>query len=288
LVGNWPYVLTMRVLIVLSILLLAACSPFDALNLATPTDGYAKTADIPYANGPRHKLDIYRPAAGPLKTVVFFYGGSWKWGERGNYAFAAEALASKGFLVVVPDYRLYPEVRFPGFVEDGAKAVAWVQKHIADYGGDPARLYLAGHSAGGHIALMLTLDERFLAAEGVDAHDIRGTVAMAAPAAFDPLKYASVRPVFEQMADPGQARPIQFVDGSEAPLLLQHGRDDDTVFPSNTEELAAAVRERDGRVEVRTYPDTGHIGLVVDLSAAFRANDGGAVLNDIAAFIAGH
>ena len=288
--GNRPYLLRMRLLILLPLLLLAACSPFDALNLTTPSGGYTKTEAVAYGDGKRLALDIYRPdgAVAPLKTVVFFYGGSWKWGDRGDYAFAGEALASKGFLVVVPDYRLYPEVRFPGFVEDGAKAVAWTKSHIADHGGDPDQVYLAGHSAGGHIALLLTLDERFLAAEGVDAHSLKGTVAMAAPAAFDPLKYASVRPVFEQLPDPNQARPIQFVDGTEAPLLLQHGLDDDTVFLSNTEELAKRVREKGGAVEVKLYPDTGHIGLVVDLSAAFRPDGGGAVLNDIAAFIRAH
>lgn len=269
------------------LLVLAACSPFDALNLATPSDGYRKTEGVAYGDGPRRRLDIYRPdgAAGPLATVVFFYGGSWKWGDRGDYVFAGEALASRGYLAVVPDYRLYPKVRFPGFVEDGAKAVAWVKAHIAEYGGDPDRIYLAGHSAGGHIALMLALDERFLAAEGVSAADIRGTVALAAPAAFDPLKYASVRAVFAQMSDPGQARPIVFVDGGEPPLLLLHGLDDDTVFPSNSAELAERVREKGGTVRHVTYPDLGHIGIVVELSAAFRGDAG--PLADIAAFIDG-
>ncbi len=268
-------------------LFLAACSPFDVLNATSPENGYVKTAGVAYGEGERRKMDIYRPrdAEGPLKTVVFFYGGSWKWGSRDDYAFAAEALASKGWLVVVPDYRLYPEVRFPGFIEDGAQAVAWTKQNIARYGGDPDRLYLAGHSAGGHIALMLTLDERFLAAAGMSNRDIRATATLAAPAAFDPLKYASVRAIFEQMPDPNQARPIEFVDGSEPPLLLLHGLDDDTVFPSNSAELAEAVRAAGGDVRHVTYPGKGHIGLVLALSSIARDDE---VLGEIAQFVENH
>lgn len=275
---------------ILTSLVLAACSPFVLLNATVPADGYVKTAGVAYGEGERRKLDIYRPtgAKGPLKTIVFFYGGSWKWGSRDDYTFVAEALVSKGWLVVIPDYRLYPEVRFPGFVEDGAKAVAWVKRNIDRYGGDPDRLYLMGHSAGGHIALMLTLDEHFLAAEGMSNHDIRATATLAAPAAFDPLKYASVRPIFEKMADPSRSRPIEFVDGDEPPLLLLHGLDDDTVYLSNTVDLAARVRQKGGQVTVKTYPGTSHIGLVLALSSVLRDSDGGEVLNDIAAFIDAH
>ncbi|MEQ9642018.1 MAG: alpha/beta hydrolase [Alphaproteobacteria bacterium] len=272
---------------VVASLTLTACSPFDVLNATSSEDGYVKTEAVAYGAGERRKLDIYRPAGaeGALKTVVFFYGGSWKWGSRDDYAFAAEALASKGWLVVVPDYRLYPEVRFPGFIEDGARAVAWVKSNIADYGGDPDQLYLMGHSAGGHIALMLTLDEHFLADAGMSTRDIRATATLAAPAAFDPLKYKSVRAVFEQMPDPNQARPIEFVDGSEPPLLLLHGLDDDTVFPSNSENLTAAVQAAGGEVRYVTYPEKGHIGLVLALSSVLRDD---AVLDEIAAFIAAH
>ena len=87
--------------------------------------------------------------------MVFFYGGSWTTGRRGLYRFVGAALAERGIVTVLPDYRLYPQVKFPLFVDDGALAVAWVQKHAHEFGGDPHRIVLMGHSAGGHEAAFL-------------------------------------------------------------------------------------------------------------------------------------
>jgi acetyl esterase/lipase len=217
--------------------------------------------------------------------VVFFYGGSWKWGDRADYAFAGQALTSRGWLAVIPDYRTYPEARFPDFVEDGAQALRWVKDNIAGYGGDPAQVWLAGHSAGGHIAELLALDARYLAAVGMRPGDLKGAAALAAPAAFDPLRYASVRPIFAGMADPQQARPIVHVDGDEPPLLLLHGGDDDTVYPSNSAALAARIREAGGRVRHVVYPGMGHFGILLALAAPFRHGESAAVLDDIARFV---
>ncbi|MEL6126399.1 MAG: alpha/beta hydrolase, partial [Pseudomonadota bacterium] len=112
-------------------------------------------------------LDIYTPKdAEGAPVSVFFYGGSWQIGERGNYAFVAMTLAREGFVVALPDYRKFPDVRFPAFVEDGARAIAWLRENVATFGGDPERMYLSGHSAGAHIAMLLAMDESYLAAEG--------------------------------------------------------------------------------------------------------------------------
>src|ERR1700741_411360 len=123
-------------------------------GVAVPTAGYRLVADQPYGPLERQKLDIYVPdgATSNIPVVVFFYGGAWARGERGDYRFAGQALASTGFIALVPDYRLYPEVAFPSFVQDGALAVAWVRDNIAGFGGDPARIAVLGHSAGAHIA----------------------------------------------------------------------------------------------------------------------------------------
>jgi acetyl esterase/lipase len=274
-------------LFVATSLALAACSPFTILNGSIDGNGYTVRSGIPYGPGDRKSLDVYVPKqqAGPLPVVVFFYGGSWKRGKRANYRFAADALAGNGYLAVVPDYRVYPEVRFPAFVEDGAKAVRWVLEHAAEFGGDPGQIYLMGHSAGAHIATLLTLDERYLAAEGMAAKRIRGTIALAGPYAFYPSRTRSIAPIFAHLADENAARPIAFVDGDEAPLLLLHGETDRTVRAANTVALSKAVRAAGGRVRHIIYPGVGHIGIVSALAPSFR--DVAPVLRDTMEFIDG-
>ena len=132
----------------------------------------------------RHHLDVWvpsHPTSAKLPVVVFFYGGGWVAGERGDYAFAGRAFASNGFVAVVPDYRLVPGVRFPAFVKDGALAVKWARDHAAEYGGDPERLTLSGHSAGAYIAAMLALDPRFLRNAGIDPKAVRAAALLAGP-----------------------------------------------------------------------------------------------------------
>ena len=126
------------------------CTGFDLLNAPISSCGYTRTANIPYGSISRQKLDVYRPRSGADgRVVIFFYGGEWNAGQKADYRFAAEALTSKGFIAVLPDYRLYPQVTFPRFVEDGALAVRWTRDHISQFGGNPNHIYLMGHSAGG-------------------------------------------------------------------------------------------------------------------------------------------
>ncbi len=274
-------------MVIAALFALSACSPFTILNATIGEDGFAARSGIRFGPEVRHALDVYVPkqATGPLPIVVFFYGGSWRRGERADYLFAADALTSRGYVAIVPDYRPFPDARFPAFVEDGAKAVRWVLDHAADFGGDPDRLYLMGHSAGAHIAAMLTLDESYLAAEGVPENSIRGTIALAGPHAFYPSRTASVAPIFAHLADENAARPIVFVDGDEAPMLLLHGEDDDTVFVFNTVNLSKAVRDSGGSARHIIYPDVGHLGILFALARPFR--NIAPVLRDVAAFIDG-
>ncbi|RYD54188.1 MAG: alpha/beta hydrolase, partial [Sphingomonadales bacterium] len=125
-------------------------------------------------------LDVWRPAgqAATRPVIIFWYGGGWVKGDRRAYSFAARAFAKAGFVVVVPDYRKVPEVRFPAFVQDGAQAVKWARDHVAGYGGDPARIALAGHSAGAYTVAMLALDRDWLAAEGVDPGIVKAGIGL--------------------------------------------------------------------------------------------------------------
>ncbi|MBI3635091.1 MAG: alpha/beta hydrolase, partial [Candidatus Rokubacteria bacterium] len=232
-------------------------------------------------------VDVYRPGApaGPAPIVVFFYGGFWKSGSRAEYRFAGYALASRGFVAVVPDYRLYPDVEFPAFVEDAAAAVRWVQAHAAQLGGDPSRIYLMGHSAGAHIAALLTLDERYLRTAGVPANAVRGTIGLAGIYDFLPLA-DSIRPVFGPTERWPDSQPIRFVDGTEPPMLLLHGTGDRVVSAGNSDRLAMRIRERGGRVESVVYPDASHARLVLALLPFWQHSP--PVLEAVASFIRDH
>ena len=258
----------------LAMALMSACSPAALLNATLPGNGYELATTADYGPDARLKLDVYRPTTGhgPAPVIVFFYGGSWKSGQRGTYRFIAQAYASRGYVVVIPDYRLYPQVTFPAFMDDAARAVDWVAGNIAGYGGDPARIVLMGHSAGAHMAALLALDGGYLAAHGRDPAALRGVIGLAGPYWFNPLDYRSTRAVFAGTRDIDRARPITFARRDAPPMLLLHGDSDSTVYPLNTERLTARLRAAGAAAESRLYPGTGHIGLVLALTPLFRGN----------------
>ena len=282
---------------VLIILLLAAaavwltgCTSLQLLNATVSHFGYGRTTDISYGDDPRQKLDVYLPkkAAANTKVVVFFYGGSWRHGSKTDYRFVAQALTSRGFIVVLPDYRVYPQVIFPAFVEDGASAVRWVRDHISTYGGDTNQLYLMGHSAGSHIAALLTLDAHYLKAVGLDRNVIRATATLSGPYDFTPNPWD--RPVFgmaaSQMGIDPKIEPITFVDGKEPPMLLVQGLRDEIVAPSNAVNLAARIRQAGGEVEYINYPKRGHASVVVALASPYHWL--APVLKDVTGFFDRH
>lgn len=252
--------------------LTAACSPLVLLDPLVPDSGYTRTEGIPYGPGARQKLDVYRPKAALKSTavIVFLYGGSWKSGSRQHYRFVGQSLASAGYVVVIPDYRLYPEVRFPRFVEDAAEAIAWVHRAFPKREGHSAKIVLAGHSAGAHIAALLALDPSFLNKSGVPESSIAGLVGLAGPYGFDPLQYSSIRPIFETAQDPDTARPITFARAGAPPTLLMHGLEDWTVGERNSSELAQRLRNEGASVRYIPLEKVGHRGILLALSSPFR------------------
>ncbi|HYD99140.1 MAG TPA: alpha/beta hydrolase, partial [Alphaproteobacteria bacterium] len=206
---------------------------------------------------------LYRPEAdGPRPLVVFFHGGAWREGDKDMYRFVGEAFAVEGFAVAIPNYRLLPEGRFPVFLEDGAAAVATLRRDGAALGVDPARLFLMGHSAGAYIAAMLALDERYLERRGLGPAALRGAVGVAGPYDFLPFSSDRLREIFAAATPPEQSMPINFVDGTEPPLLLIHSLSDTTVYPKNAQNLAARIRDRGGRVELVEYEKVNHAVLI--------------------------
>lgn len=253
--------------------LLAACSPIKVLNALTPSSTFTKTSAIAYGTDARQKLDIYRPlpAISNAPVVVFFYGGSWNSGSRDDYGFVGEALASRGMVVVIADYRLYPQVRYPAFLQDGAQAVAWTYHHIADYGADPQQLYVMGHSSGAYNASMLALDARWLKAVGLAPSIFKGWIGLAGPYDFLPIENPDVKPVFFFPDSPPESQPINHVSHDAPPSLLIASTGDNLVNPTrNTGGLAKKLREAGVPVEVDYFTRTSHATLVASLSKPLR------------------
>ena len=277
----------MRLIAILTLLAgLAGCSPIGIVNVLVPSSGYRVQRDIAYGSHARQKLDVYVPeaATGPLPLIVFFYGGSWQMGERGDYKFAAQALASKGFVVVVPDYRVYPEVRYPAFMEDAAAAFAWAHREAAGFGADPARMVLMGHSAGAHIAAMLAYNERFLAGQGRSRGDVRAVIGLAGPYDFVPTD-PRIAALLSGEGSSDAAMPTRYVRGGEPPTLLITGSADTTVSPGNQERLARRLREAGSEVVARGYEDLNHVTVLGRLAAPIRRDE---LLEEIAGFAHRH
>ncbi len=276
------------VALLLASVVLPSCAPVDALNATVSDGGLSVQRDIAYGGDPRQKMDVYRPdgASGKLPLVVFFYGGAWKNGSKADYKFVAAPLAKQGLVVAVPDYRLVPQVRFPTFIEDNANAVAFARAHAAEWGADPNRIFLIGHSAGAYDVLMLAVDPRYLAAVGMDRRQIAGVVTLAAPADFLPLDDKDTIAAFGQVKDLESTQPVDLADGKNPPLLMLHGQADDTVYLRNSIAMTAKVKAAGGDVTLKTYPGLGHVGLVTSFAPLF---DGRApVLEDVMAFIHAH
>lgn len=240
--------------------MISGCSAteFWLANAPNRLDRLERHLDVAYGELHRERLDILAPPhAARLPVVIFFYGGSWIAGRKEDYRFVAATLAEQGFVAVVADYRLYPEVTFPAFEEDGARAIAWVQHHIAQYGGDTRHLFLMGHSAGGHTAAFLAFDHDWLQRFGADPEAISGLIGLSGTYVFVPDS-AVLRAAFPAPYTPADWQPIRFVDARSPPTLLIHGLADKEVVPQEAIELRDALRAQSVRVELRLYPHRGH------------------------------
>lgn len=264
---------------------LASCMPVALVNELVPNDTFRRERDLAYGTHERQRLDVYTPAqaAAPAPVVVFFYGGSWRTGSRADYLFAGEALASRGFVAVIADYRLYPEVRFPDFVLDSAQAVRWTHDNVARFGGDPDRIFLMGHSAGAYNAAMLAFDPRYLRDAGLDRSVVRGFVGLAGPYDFLPLT-SRLRDVFGYPDTSPATQPINFVATGSPPALLIVATGDRVVDPGNSARLARRIRASGGAVREVRYDQLDHRTLVGALAAPLRGL--APVLDDVAGFVA--
>jgi len=265
---------------------LAGCGP-ATLNLFTPSSGYMLQRDIAFGDDPRQKLDIYAPTAmtRPAPVLIFLYGGSWQSGDKDSYRWIGQTFASQGIVTVIADYRTYPPAHFPDFVVDAALALRKVHESIADYGGDPARVFVAGHSAGAYNAVMLASNPKYLRDAGGDLSWIAGVIGIAGPYDFLPMKDPDIIALFGGANDPN-TQPINFIDGKRPPMLLAAGTADETVSPGNSKRMAAKLKANGSEAETIFYSDVGHLGIILSLAPGFRGRTN--LRDDILRFVQTH
>lgn len=256
---------------------------FGALNRGAVAPA---PAGVVYRTEADLRLDVYPARApGPGAVVVFLYGGRWQGGRRQDYAFVGHALAARGMTAVLADYRHYPEAAFPAFVEDAAAAVAWARRHASEIGGRPDAVFVAGHSAGAHIAALLGTDARYLAAHGLRPRDLAGVIGVAGPYDFLPLVDEDLIAIFG--ADPktqAASQPVLHVDGDEPPFLLLHGQSDLLVWAANSQRLKARLDAVGVPAELHLYPGVGHVRILASLRHSLLAP----TLADLADFVQRH
>lgn len=252
---------------------------FTALNRGAP-EVRIESVRSPPADVPG--IDIYRADRANAPAVVFFYGGRWQGGKRGDYAYVGRTLAAAGITTIVPDYRLYPEVRYPVFMHDAAAAVAWVYRSSETLGIDPERVFLSGHSAGAHIAALLATDPDYLQQHGLQPRQLAGVIGLSGPYDFLPLTDDDLVEIFS--SDPAvqlDSQPVHHVDGDEPPFLLLHGEADLLVWPRNSQRLKQRLDAAGVPATLKLYPGMGHIRML----ASLRFPSLGEARNDLIEFV---
>ncbi len=255
---------------------LAGCNTLTMFNRFTPKDAATRVAhDVVYRDGPQGTYDVYAPAgAKDLPLLVFFFGGGWYSGQKSDYVWMGHALASLGYVVAIPDYRLVPEVHYPVFLEDNVAAVKHIIAHAADYGADASRLGLSGHSAGAYAAVMLSLSPQFA------IFPIKACLGISGPYDFYPFDVKESIDAFSQYPHPLETQPVDLVHKVDTHFLIQQSRSDKTVGPHNAVNLAAKLKAAGDDVTLKLYDGLSHADTAAVFSVPFR---GKAPLRDDAA-----
>jgi acetyl esterase/lipase len=258
---------------------------FVAANLPTHFGAHTRLGNLVYGSNARHRLDVYLPArVASNKLVIFWHGGRWSSGNKSDYQFVGAALAAAGYVAVLPNYRLYPQVKLAGFMDDAARAADWAALHASRWGADSNQVILMGHSSGAHMAALLALNPKYLLAVRSSLKPV-GVIGLSGPYDFLPLREAYLQDMFGPPDRYAESQPINFVSRAAPPMLLIHGDKDEVVNPQNTRNLAAKLSAAGVAVTLRMYPTLDHADTVAALSLLGRGR--APILHDIEDFVAG-
>ena len=258
---------------------------FLAANLPAALGAYTRRVDVPYGDDPQQRLDVYVPDRAPgvrCPLVVFWHGGRWSYGDKEQYRFVGDALAGLGYVAVLPNYRHYPRVRMPGFMQDSARAAAWAAQFAREQH-DPQRFFLMGHSAGAHLAALLALDARYYGEVGATAPAVTGVIGLSGPYDFLPLLEDDLKDMFGPPELYPLSQPINFVRRDAPPMLLIHGDADERVLPKNSRNFAAALKACGAEVTLHMYPQLDHADTIAALSRPARRR--APILAEIGSFV---
>lgn len=203
-------------------------------------------------------------------VLLFVHGGSWNSGDPESYDFVGRAFAEQGFVVVLSGYRLGEAGKYPGMIEDTASAFAWARQEIAQYGGDPQNIVIAGHSAGAYNMMMVALESRWLKPHGLSPKDIRAVVGISGPYDFLPLDSESTIASFGHVDDLDATQPINHVGQNSPPMLLLHGKKDTTVGVFHSRNLSALLQQAGHEPRLELYPEKNHTDPLISIAAPWR------------------
>ncbi|WP_407570815.1 alpha/beta hydrolase [Deinococcus altitudinis] len=240
------------------------------LNAVSSTSGLNVVSNLHYGPDPRNLLDLYQPAARPDKTerapmLLFIHGGSWTNGDKNEYKFVGESFAREGYVTAVMSYRLAPVHPYPEYVQDGAQALKFMRDHAAEYGGDPDRLYVMGHSAGAFNAVELVDNARWLQEAGVPISAVKAVVGIAGPYSYD-YRGQPTANAFPKGSDPADVMPSFHVRKNAPANLLLVAGNDMVVDPSNGLKMQAALQAAGVPVTFTVLPGLNHYTIVGSLA----------------------
>ncbi|WP_417506607.1 alpha/beta hydrolase [Marinomonas gallaica] len=239
----------------------------NVANIPSHFGDVTRHENISYGNLPEQTLDIYTPQQETGQrhpVIVFFYGGSWQDGHKEMYPFVAKPFVDRGYIVVIPDYRKYPQVKFPSFVEDGADAIVWTLNNIGSFQGNPDNLFVMGHSAGAQIGALISADEQYLSRKGHSNQSIKAFAGLSGPYDFIPME-EDLKDIFGPPERYPQMTVTTFIDGNEPPMLLMWGEEDTLVGQRNIDLLSTKIKLERGRVTTKTFPEMGHVDMISNL-----------------------
>ena len=235
--------------------------------------------DIRYGDDYWQKMDIYLPddtTHTDLPVLLFAHGGAWTHGYKEWLGLMAPVIVETPAIFVSVSYRLAPEYKFPAQAEDVARAVRWTYEHIGEYGGDPHRIFLCGHSAGAHLAALVALDEKYLAAEGVPAEAVAGVVGLSGPYDVALLRedagwcwfagWYFVEPTFGEKAENWEAASApRFASPAAPPFLLLYADGDIPHLAAQAYRLSSALAREGVRAPVHKIAGRNHYTIIFNV-----------------------